>query len=511
MAIRSILFGAGESFPVPGEVAEPEYFRDLNLDRIAAGVAEAGKEPGVAALFRLPTRDTRLVAFRQQVFRDLEEPGVREVAERFAAAMARTRRRLELIGRMKHPPQAHRWHLDLVLEHADAVTAFAGALEGIELTAPGLRALRDDMTEHVREASFLRLREQARALHDRLGEVRYDILLRGDRITVAHHDPAERFDYAEQVLAMFARFRPDPGGRPPERPGDMGLDQVEAGVLDLVVELFPDVFRDLAAFSEAHRGFIPAGLIGLERELRFYLGYLAYLAPLREAGLPFCHPAVSATDKTLLAHDAFDLALAAVLAERGERVVGNDLSLDGDERVLVVSGPNQGGKTTLSRTFGQLHHLAALGCPVPGSRARVFLPDRILTHYERAEHPEALASKLEDELLRMRDILALATPDSVIILNEIFTSTTWDDARELSATVLAGLSRLDAPCLWVSFLDELSGLDPKAVSMVGAVAEDGTTRTYKVVRRPPDGRAHALAIAERHGLTRARITERIGR
>lgn len=511
MAIRSILFGAGEPFAVPGDVAEPEYFRDLNLDRVAAGVAEAGKEPWLAVVFRLPTRDVDLVAFRQQVFRDLEEPGVGEVAERFARAMARIRRRLELIGRMKHPPQAHRWHLELLLEYADVVTAFAEGLQGVELTAPGLLALREDMAERARETSFLRLRDQARALHERLGEVRYDLLLRRDRITVARHDPGERFDYAEQVLALFARFRPDAGKRPPEHHDELGLDQVEAGVLDLVVELFPDVFRDLAAFFEAHRGFVPADLIGVERELRFYLGYLAYLEPLRKAGLPFCRPAVSATDKTLLARDAFDLALAAKLAERGERVVGNDLGLEGDERILVVSGPNQGGKTTLSRTFGQLHHLAALGCPVPGRRARVFLPDRILTHYERAEHPEALASKLEDELVRMRDLLAAATPDSVVILNEIFTSTTWDDARELSAAVLAALSGLDAPCLWVSFLDELSGLDPKAVSMVGTVAGDGTTRTYRLVRRPPDGRAHAHAIAERHGLTRARIIERVGR
>jgi DNA mismatch repair protein MutS len=78
--------------------------------------------------------------------------------------------------------------------------------------------------------------------------------------------------------------------------------------------------------------------------------------------------------------------------------------------------------------------------------------------------------------------------------------------------VLASIVRLDVPCLWVSFVDELSLMSPTAVSMVSTVADDGrTTRTYKVVRRPADGRAHALAIAEWHGLTHAQITRRVRR
>jgi DNA mismatch repair ATPase MutS len=78
-----------------------------------------------------------------------------------------------------------------------------------------------------------------------------------------------------------------------------------------------------------------------------------------------------------------------------------------------------------------LHHLAALGCPVPGRAVRIFLPDRILTQDERAE--TTLASKLEDELLRMRALLDTATADSVIILNEVFTSTTAGDSSPSAA------------------------------------------------------------------------------
>ena len=98
--------------------------------------------------------------------------------------------------------------------------------------------------------------------------------------------------------------------------------------------------------------------------------YLEHIAPLKSNDLAFSYPAVSTTEKTMRARESFDLALAKKLLDAGQRVICNDVELNGDERVIVVSGPNQGGKTTFARMFGQLHHLAALGLPVPGSDTR---------------------------------------------------------------------------------------------------------------------------------------------
>ena len=147
-------------------------------------------------------------------------------------------------------------------------------------------------------------------------------------------------------------------------------------------------------------------------------------------------------------------------------MVTNDIDLGGIERILVVSGPNQGGKTTFALIFGQLHYLAALGLPVPGKQARLTLPDAIFTHFELGENTKDLQGKLMDDLVRIHDILDAATPRSLLILNEIFTSTTLGDAIDLGTRIFAQIQSTDLVCVCVTFVEELSRLGPTVVSMV---------------------------------------------
>ena len=176
----------------------------------------------------------------------------------------------------------------------------------------------------------------------------------------------------------------------------------------------------------------------------------------------------------------------------------------------MVSGPNQGGKTTFARAFGQLHYLASLGCPVQGKEARTFLFDRLFTHFEMEENFEDLRSKLEDDLTRIHSIVDEATSHSIVIANEILTSTTVNDAILLGRKVLENLSRLDLICVWVTFIEELASYGDNTVSMVSVVTpENPSLRTYKIVRNPPHGLSYAMAMAEKYGLTYESLKERI--
>jgi DNA mismatch repair protein MutS len=509
--VGSLLSGRPAELAGPGDQADQAALADLRLDQVIAKVAR-GQDEGdlITGLLGRPVRDIDTLRYRHEVFRDLEDPGLFQAAGQFAAQLRQVRGHLAQLAGMRSGHQREGWFLDAAAIYCDAVRAIAPELEARAIGSRGLTAFRDYLARYVRSAAFEALTADTAARQADLAAITYQVRVKGPRVEVSRHDGEP--DYSAEIEKTFERFQPgaavkDYRVRYRTRPG---MNHVGEQILDLVARLFSDEFGALAAFCREHARLIDPAVEQLDRELQFYLAYLDYIQPLRAAGLTFCYPDLSIGSKEIFAAGTFDLALAARLTAAGQTVVTNEFRLTGRERVIVVSGPNQGGKTTFARTFGQLHHLAGTGCPVPGSAARLFVPDQVFTHFEREEDLSDLAGRLEDDLLRIQKALLAATPDSVVIMNEIFTSTTASDARFLGEKVLAKVIELDLLCVYVTFIDELASLGPAVVSMTSTITPDNPAeRTFKVVRKPADGLAYALAIARRHHVTYEQLKGRL--
>ncbi|HUJ15667.1 MAG TPA: DNA mismatch repair protein MutS [Thermoanaerobaculia bacterium] len=499
-------------FPAPvGDIPEaPPFFPDLNLDQIVSAIAIRSPEYDLAPFFHVRLSTEEEIRYRHDVFRDLEREPVLHAVENFAERMRAMRKHLELSDKRSYPHEKERWFLSAVETYCSAVESFDRHLRDVTLDSRGLRLFREFLAEYAASGSFRRLDAEAKEVASALASIRYSLLIDGDAITV--RDYAGERDASAAVEETFAKFRTGEAKDYRVKLKEMdGMNHVDAWVLERVARLHPAEFAALDRFHQSNRNVVDETIRRFDREIHFYTGYLNFIGDFRRAGLSFCYPTISES-KDVSNTGGFDLALARKLLDdpKPRLVVTNDFSLSGAERIIVVSGPNQGGKTTFARTFGQMHYLGALGCLVPGTQARLFLFDRIFTHFEREEDIANLRGKLQDDLVRMRSIADRATPDSIVIINEIFASTTVRDALDLSRRILERLSRLDLVAVCVTFLDELATLNEKTVSMVSTVdPRDPAVRTFKVERRRADGLAYALAIAQKYGLTRRQLEERM--
>ncbi len=510
MPFRSILFDQSEISTVADGRVAPECFTDLNLDQIVASITAGREEYNLEPFFYVPLSHVEAVHYRQGVLRDLENQTLLGHIRSFAQQMRSMRDYLAQAGKLRCQYQKERWFLEAVDIYSSAVGGLARDLTLADLRSRGFLALREYVTCYTKSPAFASLAAETLKLKADLAAVRYCLHIKGKRIRVRRYDSEP--DYGTDVLRTFEKFKQ--GSAASERRFDFrsqpDMNHVEAAVLDMVARLFPQVFSSLDQYCQRHGDYLDGTIADFDREVQFYVAWIEHLERLKPAGLPFCYPTVTDQSKEVHGREVFDLALANKLTQEGGRVVTNDFYLKDPERIFVVSGANQGGKTTFARTFGQLHWLASIGCPVPGKEARLFLFDKLFTHFEREEDLRNLSGKLEDDLLRIHRILDGATPNGILIMNECFSSTTLSDALFLSKQLIERIVERDMLCVSVTFLDELASLSGSIVSMVSTVdPRTPALRTFKIVRKPADGLAYAAAIAQKYRLTYQSVKERI--
>lgn len=507
---KSILYHNNE--PVPADsTPEPAYFVDLNLDQIVEGITRFKEEYRLKPYFYLPLKDETSVIYRQQIMQELADKDLLEQFRTFAKNMRAVRDYLPKPDRHYYTYQKERLFLDAVNMYCQGVSSLAHQLFRFELKAEGLLSLREYLKGYTNGDHFTTLNQQTSQLLHELSAIRYAVHTKGLDVEVLNYKSES--NYTEEIEGIFERFRQEPAkDYLTKYEFTLDMNSVEARILEGLASLYPELFQSLMDYYAGNSGYLDDTIALFDREMQFYLSYLDYISPLQEKGLLFSFPSVSTTDKQEKCLQGFDLALAAKMIKSETQVVTNDFQLEKKERIIIISGPNQGGKTTFARMFGQLHHLAALGLPVPGKSVRLFIFDKLFSHFEKEEEVGSHRSKLEEDLMRIHKILESATGNSMIIMNEILSSTTLQDATFLSEKIMDRIIELDDICVWVTFIDELSRYNEKNVSMISTVnKENPAIRTFKVIRSPADGLAYAKSIAEKYKVTYQDIKKRIGK
>ncbi|NOY08495.1 MAG: DNA mismatch repair protein MutS [Spirochaetes bacterium] len=509
MSFHSILFRKpGYSINME-TLKEPPFFTDLNLDQVISTITADKEEYNLKSFFYTPLSDIGTIKYRQEIFRDFNNKTLLENIKSFAEKMSTMRRYIALADKLEYKYHKEGWFLEALNIYCDAVNDLVHDLSAANLESKGFLSFREYIIKYAGSGAFTSLMAETKTLKSYLATVKYCVLIKSNGGRVRKYE--SEIDYSAEVEKTFEKFKQGAvKDYTVKLPGSTGMNHVEAKILELVARLYPDIFSNLDDYYLKMSDYPDEKIAVFDREVQFYISYLEYISILKQAGLRYCYPEISAADKMIYADETFDCALGYKLVMKSSPVVCNDFYLKNNERIIVVSGPNQGGKTTFARTFGQLHYLAGIGCPVPGREARLCLFDRIFTHFEKEENIKNLRGKLQDDLVRIYDILSKATSHSIIIMNEIFTSTTLKDGIFLSRKIIKKIMQLDLLCVLVTFMDELSVLSEKTVSMVSTVVpENPALRTYKIVRKPADGLAYALSIAEKYRLTYDSLTERI--
>lgn len=269
----------------------------------------------------------------------------------------------------------------------------------------------------------------------------------------------------------------------------------------------------------------------LKPEMTFYFRLSRLIRQMQAAGLPFCKPILATSAQSVRIQGLYDLSLARQMVSTGisdlsNQVVTNDFTVLPNERIFLVTGPNQGGKTTFLRSIGTAQLLMQTGCLVPAQSAVMVLADQIYTHFPQEEILGVGLGRLGEEAERMAQIIRHANNHSLVLLNETFSSTRRVDGYFLSRELIKTLLAIRCTCIFVTHLSELAAdietmndsadQEGSSVNLVaGIIDQDGLgltgSRTFKVTRFKPNSYGYSQDLVRKHGLTGDQLTELLRR
>lgn len=247
-------------------------------------------------------------------------------------------------------------------------------------------------------------------------------------------------------------------------------------------------------------------------EFVYYIRFIDFLTKIEAKGFKLTKAkAVPKGEVSMDAKGFYNFKLALNLLTPKDLVV-NDLVFDYDHTIYILTGANRGGKTTATQGIGLLYALAQGGVQVPADSFEFAPADCIYTHFPADEDQTMDLGRLGEECIRFKEIFTEATDSSLILMNETFSTTSFEEGYYIACDSIKALLTKGARTIYNTHMHKL-GIDAedfskdfkkKASSLV--VKSDGGKRSFKLAIAPPEGSSYAADIAKKYGVTYEMLT-----
>ena len=332
------------------------------------------------------------------------------------------------------------------------------------------------------------------------------------RVVEKHGAPGFAGVMTEAIKATNPLARSASGSTTASIPNSDGLANTPAQ-FDTVLNKMLDVMaKNLRRTLDKYSEMALSEVADVIPEFVYYIRFIDFLSKIEAKGFKLTKAkAVPMGDVSMQAKGFYNFKLAMNLLTPKDLVV-NDLDFDNDHTIYILTGANRGGKTTATQGIGLLYALAQGGVYVPAD-SFVFAPaDCIYTHFPADEDQTMDLGRLGEECIRFKEIFENATDNSLILMNETFSTTSFEEGYYIACDSIKALLTKGARTIYNTHMHKL-GLDAeefskdfkqKAASLI--VKSDGGKRSFKLAIAPPEGSSYAADIAKKYGVTYEMLT-----
>jgi hypothetical protein len=462
--------------------AETDVEHDLGLAQLYE--AMAGRDELLAAVVRQALADSltdpAAITYRQDILRDcLTHPQV--ITDLYDLSIDPTARDRTIYRKpFKHSPDY------LVYRAIPALRSLMGRLRRLRdtadqnaagFTSSGFTRLFRMLHEELTDAFFAQIDAHLRQLEFRDGiliSARLGASNRASDLTLLRPPSPGLIERIRPQVALTIKIPPR------DEAGAFGLRELRERGLSLAADALSRSIDHIQSFFET-----------LRAELGFYVGCVRLRRELAAKGQPICFPVPADLDRRAFScAGLYDVVLSLTTTDP---VVGNDVSAD-DRALIMVTGANQGGKSTFLRSVGLAQQMMQAGMFVPATSYAASVCRGVFTHFRRDEDTAMDHGRLDEELTRMSAIVDAISPGCLLLCNESFSSTNEREGSAIARQVIQALVDSEVRVVFVTHLFDLANSlwIRRADSVLFLRAQRGSDvgRTFRIVEGAPLPTSH---------------------